>query len=124
MSQTGASYSKLPMTRSEWNRENLLYALIYFQWIGGLNGLVIYRIFCLKECCEAHGACVSDFTFTVSMVIASVFITGEIHMDGFVYGCKDQYRNYVIVKSTLRIENLKMVCRKRKGKCYESDNLL
>lgn len=77
-------YSKLPMPKSEWNRENLSYALIYFPWIGGAIGLVTYGIFCLKEWCEAQGAGVSDFTFTVSMVIVPVLITGGIHMDGFM----------------------------------------
>lgn len=77
-------YSKLPMPESEWNRENLSHALIFFPWIGGLIGLVMYGIFCLKQWSAARGTGISDLTFTVLMVIAPVLITGGIHMDGFM----------------------------------------
>lgn len=77
-------YSKLPMPKSEWNRENLSHALIYFPWIGGLIGAGVYGIFRLKEWCLLQEAGVSEITFTVLMVIAPVLITGGIHMDGFM----------------------------------------
>lgn len=77
-------YSKLPMPKSEWNRENLSYAMIYFPWIGGLIGMITYGIFLLKGWSADQGIGVSDITFTVLMVMVPVLITGGIHMDGFM----------------------------------------
>lgn len=77
-------YSRLPMPESEWSRENLSYALIYFPWIGGLIGLITYGIFRLKEWCAVQGTGISDLTFLVFMVLVPVLITGGIHMDGFM----------------------------------------
>ena len=72
------------MPESEWSRENLSYALIYFPWIGGLIGLITYGIFRLKEWCAVQGTGISDLTFLVFMVLVPVLITGGIHMDGFM----------------------------------------
>lgn len=77
-------YSKLPMPKSEWSEKNLSYAMIYFPWIGGLIGAIIYGIFCLKEWCEVQRLGISDITFTVLMVVVPVLVTGGIHMDGFM----------------------------------------
>ena len=60
------------------------YAMIFFPWIGAVIGIVTYGIFCLREWCAAWGTGVSEFTFTALMVAAPVWITGGIHMDGFL----------------------------------------
>ena len=60
------------------------YAMIFFPWIGAVIGIVTYGIFCLREWCAAWGTGVSEFTFTDLMVAAPVWITGGIHMDGFL----------------------------------------
>lgn len=77
-------YSKLPMPKSDWNGDNISYAMIYFPWIGGLIGIITYGIFRLREWCEVQQTGISDITFTVLMVIAPVLVTGGIHMDGFM----------------------------------------
>lgn len=77
-------YSKLPVPESEWSRENLSYALIFFPWIGGLIGLITYGIFQLKERYAVQGSDISELTFIVLMVIVPVLVTGGIHMDGFM----------------------------------------
>jgi len=77
-------YSRLPVPGSDWTRENMSYAMIFFPWIGAVIGIVTCGIFCLREWCAAWGTGVSEFTFTALMVAAPVWITGGIHMDGFL----------------------------------------
>lgn len=77
-------YSKLPMPKSDWNGDNIAYAMICFPWIGGLIGIITYGIFRLGEWCEVQQTGISDITFTVLMVIVPVLVTGGIHMDGFM----------------------------------------
>lgn len=77
-------YSKFPMPESEWNRENLSYAMIFFPWIGALIGIIIYGVFALKEWCAVNAPDVPDMVFTMIMVIVPVLVTGGIHMDGFM----------------------------------------
>lgn len=77
-------YSKIPMPESEWTEENMSYAFIFFPWIGAVIGILTYGVFIMKEWCAGQGMGVSELTFTVALVILPIFITGGIHMDGFL----------------------------------------
>ncbi len=72
------------MPESEWTEENISYAFIFFPWIGALIGLLTYGVFLIKEWCAGQGMEVSELTFTVILVVIPIFITGGIHMDGFL----------------------------------------
>ncbi len=97
-------YSRLPVPGSEWTRENMSHALIFFPWVGAVTGIVFYGIFFLKEWCTACGMGVHEFTFTVLLAAAPVWITGGIHMDGFMdtqdalSSCQTRERRLEILK--------------------------
>lgn len=72
-------YSKIPMPKVEWNEKNMKYAMCFFPVIGAVIGIleVIIGSFLLKS----H---MGTLFFTVAMTLLPVFITGGIHMDGFM----------------------------------------
>lgn len=77
-------YSKIPVPKSEWTKENMSYAMIFFPWIGIVIGVITAVVFALKEACIRSGAPVSELTFTIFMVMIPVLVTGGIHLDGFL----------------------------------------
>lgn len=79
-----AMYSKIPVPKCDWTKENLSYAMIFFPWVGAVIGGLTYGVFFLKEWCERKGVPASELTFTVLMVLLPVLVTGGIHMDGFL----------------------------------------
>lgn len=92
-----AMYSKIPVPRCEWTKENMSYAMIFFPWVGAVIGGLTYGVFRLKEWCAgkgilaltgqkaaASGAVISELTFTVFLVLIPVLVTGGIHLDGFL----------------------------------------
>lgn len=97
-------YSRLPVPDCDWTEENMSHALIFFPWIGGVIGIATYGIFWLKEWCAAAGAGVNELTFTVLMVAVPVWITGGIHLDGFMdtqdalSSCQTKERRLEILK--------------------------
>lgn len=62
-------YSKLPVPENEWSKENISYAMIYFPWIKGLIGVIIYGVFRTREWLIVCGSGISDVTFTILMDI-------------------------------------------------------
>jgi len=71
-------YSKIPMPRIDWNKENMKYALCFFPWIGGVIGFMVIL-----------WASVSTFLgfntilFAAVASLIPVIISGGIHMDGY-----------------------------------------
>lgn len=99
-------YSRLPVPKSEWSGENMSYALIFFPWVGALIGMATYGLFFLKEWCADHATGVPDYVFTVMMIIVPIWITGGIHMDGFMDtqdalgSCQTRERRLEILKDS------------------------
>ena len=74
-------YSKIPVPRVEWNEKNMRYALVFFPFVGAVTGAAVwaaarlFSLFCVP-CDSIAFACV--------MPLISVFITGGIHLDGYL----------------------------------------
>lgn len=74
-----AMYSKIPVPRVDWNEKNMRYALCFFPWVGMVIGIVV---FFLGKLLLAAG--IGKLCFSVVMTLLPLFLTGGIHMDGFL----------------------------------------
>lgn len=72
-------YSKLPMPKAEWSKENMRYVMCFFPLIGLVIGGCIYLIFIVSQFLP-----VSHVFLTILLMIIPLIITGGIHMDGFL----------------------------------------
>ena len=72
------------MPESEWTDENKAYAMCFFPWIGGVIGLLSYGIFRIADWMNVNGMKNYQLFFTILLVLVPVFITGGIHLDGFL----------------------------------------
>ncbi|MFQ9509589.1 MAG: adenosylcobinamide-GDP ribazoletransferase [Lachnospiraceae bacterium] len=72
-------YSKIPMPRCEWNKKSMRYTMCFFPIVGVVIGCVQYFVglWCL------HTGVSTLFMASV-LTIIPVFITGGIHVDGFI----------------------------------------
>lgn len=90
-------YSKLPMPRVEWSKENMRYVMCFFPLIGMFIGAVIYiwsRI--------AGYLSISHVFYTAVIVLIPLALTGGIHMDGFM-DTTDALRSYQPMEKKLEI---------------------
>lgn len=74
-----AMYSKLPMPRVEWTKENMRYVMCFFPLVGAVISGVIYLWSIVGE-----GMAMSSIFVTVVFILIPLFLTGGIHMDGFM----------------------------------------
>ncbi len=74
-----AMYSKIPMPKVEWDKKNMKYALCFFPVIGLVIGALIYG---WSRVCEACGF--GQVCFAMVGAVLPVFVTGGIHLDGFM----------------------------------------
>lgn len=72
-------YSRIPMPKSEWTDENMKYALCFFPAVGAVIGLLV--ILWAKAGAFLH---LGILAYTAGLVLIPVFVTGGIHMDGFL----------------------------------------
>ena len=77
-------YSRIPMLRSEWTDENKSYAMCFFPWIGAVIGLLSYGVFRFSKWFGIHGGGNHALFFTIVLILIPVFVTGGIHLDGFL----------------------------------------
>lgn len=72
-------YSKIPVPRPEWTKENMRYALCFFPWIGAVIGgiMVLWQ-------CVGDSLGFGVIFQTVIMVLIPIVITGGIHLDGLL----------------------------------------
>ncbi len=75
---TLSMYSILPVHAPNWNEKNLRNAFVFFPFVGLLCGGVLWLIWIACEFLQIGAA-----LFGVVGVVASVAITGGIHLDGF-----------------------------------------
>ncbi len=86
-------YSRIPMPRTEWNQENMKYAMCFFPLVGAVIGGIV--LFVSKILLYFN---VSDLFYSVTLTLLPVIVTGGIHMDGFMdtsdalgsYGSKEK----------------------------------
>ena len=73
-------YSRIPVPRVDWKKENMRYAMCFFPMIGVVIGAVMYLAGWLLDKTSVGGL-FRGVVFTLIPII----ITGGIHMDGFMY---------------------------------------
>lgn len=74
-----AMYSKIPMPRVSWKKEDMKYSMCFFPLIGMVIGFFLYFAYLGMEKLQ----CTSLFKAVILTVIP-ILITGGIHMDGFI----------------------------------------
>lgn len=74
-----AMYSKIPMLRADWTKENMRYVMCFFPLIGVVIGALIYGWSYLAPYLSLGG-----ILPTVGYVMIPVLVTGGIHLDGFL----------------------------------------
>lgn len=72
-------YSKIPMPKTIWEEKNMRYAMCFFPLVGAVIGALEYICFLITN--EFH---FSKMITTVILTVIPVFVTGGIHMDGFL----------------------------------------
>lgn len=74
-----AMYSKIPMPRADWTKDNMKYAMCFFPWVGLAVGVIEYAWFQLA----LYMGFGIVFRAAV-MTLIPILVTGGIHMDGFL----------------------------------------
>ena len=84
-------YSKIPMPQSEWTDENMSLAMCFFPWVGAVIGLASWGVYqaggWLADRQETLSSGIpgsSNLFLTILLVLIPIFITGGIHLDGFL----------------------------------------
>lgn len=72
-------YSRIPVPRVDWEKENMRYAMCFFPMIGVVIGAVMYLAGWLLD-----KAAVGTLFRGVVFTLIPIMITGGIHMDGFM----------------------------------------
>lgn len=90
-------YSKIPMPKTDWNKENMKYALCFFPLVGLAIGIVFYLWSLL-----AKFLVLGNIFTTAIYTIIPILITGGIHMDGFV-DSMDAINSYQSIERKLEI---------------------
>ncbi len=72
-------FSRIPMPRADWSKENMKYMLCFFPWIGGVIGLISAGAAFL---CSRLGF-QKEFIIVI-LVLIPVLVTGGIHVDGLL----------------------------------------
>ena len=72
-------YSKIPMPKIEWEKQSMKYAICFFPVIGIVIGMVFFAVYYL---CGIFN--VGDVLRAALMTAVPVFISGGIHIDGFL----------------------------------------
>ncbi len=77
-------YSKIPMPDSKWTEENMSYAMCFFPLVGVVIGGVTLGVFELWKRSVIAGVTFSPIFWIILLALIPIFITGGIHMDGFL----------------------------------------
>ena len=77
-------YSKIPMPRIEWNKENMKYMMCFFPLIGVVTGVLIYLAGMFLDGNIFPKVNSGRLMFAAVMTLIPVFVSGGIHLDGFM----------------------------------------
>lgn len=75
-------YSKIPMPKTEWSRENMRYAICFFPLVGLASGILCLLWLLLKPHIFVNGT--GGIFSAVVLLLIPVLVTGGIHLDGFL----------------------------------------
>lgn len=74
-----AMFSKIPVPRADWDKENMRYMMCFFPGIGLVIGLLVYGYGWLSGELEF-----GSLMRAAGLVLIPVLVTGGIHLDGFL----------------------------------------
>lgn len=74
-----AMYSKIPMPRTDWNKENMKYALCFLPLVGAVIGGLTYLFGKYGHYIAGEG-----IFYTILWMMIPIFVTGGIHVDGLL----------------------------------------
>ncbi|MBE6050698.1 MAG: adenosylcobinamide-GDP ribazoletransferase [Clostridium sp.] len=72
-------YSKISMPRTDWNKENMKYAMCFFPLVGAVIGAIVVFFGNIADVLN-----LGNIFRTSIYVLIPVIITGGIHLDGFL----------------------------------------
>lgn len=90
-------YSKIPMPKTDWNKENMKYAISFFPMVGLVIGVIMVLWGQISNFLN-----IGDTLRSAIFVVIPIIITGGIHMDGFI-DCSDAINSYKEVEEKLEI---------------------
>lgn len=97
-----ALYSRIPMPNIQWTEENMSYVMCFFPWIGAVIGALTLSVFQLQSWLYEADIVFHPFFFTAVLTLIPLFVTGGIHMDGFL-DTKDALSSYQSKERRLEI---------------------
>lgn len=74
-----AMYSKIPMPRANWEKENMKYVMCFFPWVGAVIGALFTLWGILGRMLP-----IGHTLYTMILLLIPVLITGGIHLDGLL----------------------------------------
>lgn len=74
-----AMYSKIPMPKILWNKDNMKYVMCFFPMVGIVIGAIVWFWAQLSSQIE-----IGSLFQTIVFVLIPILLTGGIHMDGFL----------------------------------------
>lgn len=72
-------YSKIPMPRIEWNKENMRFSMIFFPFVGIVCGAFLVGFYVFSDILKINWLLKS-----IIYTLIPIIVTGGIHMDGFL----------------------------------------
>jgi len=90
-------YSKIPMPKTDWNKKNMKYALCFFPAVG----IIILALVMLWNYI-AINLQIGYILYTAILVVIPIFVTGGIHLDGFL-DTMDALSSYQVTEKRLEI---------------------
>ena len=74
-----AMYSKIPMPKANWEKENMKYVMCFFPWVGAVIGALFTLWGFFGDLLP-----VGHTLYTVLLLLIPVVLTGGIHLDGLL----------------------------------------
>lgn len=74
-----AMFSKIPVPRADWDKENMKYMICFFPGIGAVIGLLVFGYGALCRLADF-----GSLMRAAGFVLIPVIVTGGIHLDGFL----------------------------------------
>lgn len=74
-----AMFSKIPVPRADWDKENMKYMMCFFPGIGAVIGILLFGY---GKLCALAGF--GSLMRAAGLVLIPVIVTGGIHLDGFL----------------------------------------
>lgn len=95
-------YSAIPIPKVHWEEEDSSLTMCFFPGVGVVIGSGIYALFFLSQWLTQAGFRLHSITYGILMIVFPVFLTGGIHMDGFL-DTEDALHSHLGKEERLRI---------------------